>query len=473
MHDLIKYRHKLALFTDYSFGEHMEGLIYILINKSVPGLVKVGRTSRDTHTRAAELSRDTGVPGKWERFYDWRVEDPIKIEQRIFKSLRSFRDSKKKEFFALSPEDAKIRINELLLCWGAISADFSNYEKDKNQHGDTTSSDARKEKQAYENLASDRRAKDRQKREEQEREQQIKQRQEWERKIRERQERKKPFDDDGHVYAKPYAFKNQKAANTKSISDYPSIGAWIRAVDSTNQEVSTNASREPTAKSHAEPARTRAVDSINQGVNTNADHEPTAKSQAKSEYKPRQQNAQKHWQIAEDRWRAEAEPPDADYWRRVNYGVSAKELEKGALLIFGIIFVFILIAASIGDKNVNHGASDSGFSYPTSVQSSRSRSTLPTTATAAVDGEVTLKSSDTPQSMPYPKSTKTESSLPEVHLEPVSANSDQRKIKKNSSTTKMTSNETRPTVNSDNKNKDVRHCLSLSTNAEIAKCAAQ
>lgn len=428
----------------YGFGVSMEGFIYVLINKSVPHLVKIGRTSRDTDTRAAELSRGTGVPGKWERFHDWSVKESAQIEQRIFKSLRPFRDNKNKEFFKLSPEDAKNKIYGLLLCWGAISADSSNYEKDKNQHGDTTNGEVRKGKQAYGNLAGDRCAKDRQKREEQEREQQIKQRQEWERKIREQQERKKLFDDCGHVYTKPYAFKNQKAANTNSISDYPSVGAWVRAVDSNNQEVDVSASQESAAKLLAE-----------------------------SERKPSQQKAKKHWQIAEDRWRSETDHPDADCWRRVNDGVSAKDLRNGVLLILGVVFVFMLIAASKGNKNASHAASDSSFSYPASAQSSRSNSTLHTAATVAADGEVTLKSSDTPQSMPYPKSTKAESSLPEIHLEPVSANGDQRKIKKSRSETKMTSNETQSTVKADNKHKDVRHCLSLSTSAEIAKCAAQ
>jgi len=37
------------------------GYIYALVNASMPGLVKVGRTSRDPKDRAAELSGATGV----------------------------------------------------------------------------------------------------------------------------------------------------------------------------------------------------------------------------------------------------------------------------------------------------------------------------------------------------------------------------------------------------------------------------
>ena len=38
------------------------GFVYALINPSMDGLVKVGRTSRDPSGRADELSRATGVP---------------------------------------------------------------------------------------------------------------------------------------------------------------------------------------------------------------------------------------------------------------------------------------------------------------------------------------------------------------------------------------------------------------------------
>ncbi len=38
------------------------GYIYVLINYSMQGIVKVGKTIRDTESRAKELSSVTGVP---------------------------------------------------------------------------------------------------------------------------------------------------------------------------------------------------------------------------------------------------------------------------------------------------------------------------------------------------------------------------------------------------------------------------
>ncbi len=38
------------------------GYIYIISNPSMPGLVKIGRTSRDPQTRLRELNSATGVP---------------------------------------------------------------------------------------------------------------------------------------------------------------------------------------------------------------------------------------------------------------------------------------------------------------------------------------------------------------------------------------------------------------------------
>ena len=38
------------------------GYVYILENASMPGLIKIGKTSRDSVERARELSSATGVP---------------------------------------------------------------------------------------------------------------------------------------------------------------------------------------------------------------------------------------------------------------------------------------------------------------------------------------------------------------------------------------------------------------------------
>lgn len=98
----------------------MDGYVYILANKYVPTLVKIGYTDRDPHVRAAELSGTTGVPGQWAVKRYWLLENAFRWEQTIFAALRSHRETG--EFFRLRPDVAIAQIEALLLEEGAIDA---------------------------------------------------------------------------------------------------------------------------------------------------------------------------------------------------------------------------------------------------------------------------------------------------------------------------------------------------------------
>jgi len=97
------------------------GYIYILTNKYVPGLVKVGFTNRDPHTRADELSNVTGVPGKWKVFHSWKLEDAYEAEQEIFSDLNRYHETG--EFLKLQPDDAIEKISVVLAAKGRIGSD--------------------------------------------------------------------------------------------------------------------------------------------------------------------------------------------------------------------------------------------------------------------------------------------------------------------------------------------------------------
>lgn len=97
-----------------------EGYVYILKNRYVPSLVKIGYTDRDPSIRADELSNTTGVPGKWVVHYSWLLEDANHWEQQIFSVLEELRETG--EFFRLSPEEAVKKVSALLASWGAIDA---------------------------------------------------------------------------------------------------------------------------------------------------------------------------------------------------------------------------------------------------------------------------------------------------------------------------------------------------------------
>ena len=77
------------------------GYIYALINYSMPGLIKVGFTTRSAEERAAELSAATAVPTPFVVAYDILVPDGAGGERRIHERLeeQGYRVSDDREFF--------------------------------------------------------------------------------------------------------------------------------------------------------------------------------------------------------------------------------------------------------------------------------------------------------------------------------------------------------------------------------------
>jgi hypothetical protein len=84
----------------------IRGWIYVMKNKSMPGLVKIGFSTKDPTLRAGKLG--IGSPGKYEIVYDVLVSDPQSIEQRVHNFLSHKREGK--EWFRCSASDA---INEI------------------------------------------------------------------------------------------------------------------------------------------------------------------------------------------------------------------------------------------------------------------------------------------------------------------------------------------------------------------------
>lgn len=78
------------------------GSVYVLANSSMPGLVKVGKTTRDPQERAAELSSATGLPTPFIVVYDHHFEDCSAAEQfaHAYLEARGYRVSDNREFFS-------------------------------------------------------------------------------------------------------------------------------------------------------------------------------------------------------------------------------------------------------------------------------------------------------------------------------------------------------------------------------------
>ena len=81
--------------------------VYILTNKSMPGLVKIGMTKRDPYIRANELASQTGIPTKFEVDYAVRVWNSFTIEQNVHRRLDRFRVNQNREFFEIDVKTAR------------------------------------------------------------------------------------------------------------------------------------------------------------------------------------------------------------------------------------------------------------------------------------------------------------------------------------------------------------------------------
>lgn len=78
-----------------------KGYIYVLMNPSMEGIVKIGKTNRDPQQRAKELSATTGVPTPFVVVYDEYFEDCTLAENFVHAYLehQGYRVSENREFF--------------------------------------------------------------------------------------------------------------------------------------------------------------------------------------------------------------------------------------------------------------------------------------------------------------------------------------------------------------------------------------
>ena len=81
----------------------MPEIVYLLINPTMPDLVKIGRTT-DLETRLQSLSTHSGVPVPFECFYACEVRDSVEVERALHEAFGDHRINPKREFFRLNPE---------------------------------------------------------------------------------------------------------------------------------------------------------------------------------------------------------------------------------------------------------------------------------------------------------------------------------------------------------------------------------
>ena len=110
-------------------------IVYVLANKAMPNLIKIGKTKRkDLQERMRELY-STGVPFPFECLWAGEVEDCTRIEGIIHNAFRHNRVNPKREFFNIQPDQVipllqELSINELTeTVEEALSTDVTQEEK--------------------------------------------------------------------------------------------------------------------------------------------------------------------------------------------------------------------------------------------------------------------------------------------------------------------------------------------------------
>lgn len=78
-----------------------KGFVYILSNAGMPGLLKIGFSTKVPTERAAELNT-TGVPSPFEVEYYCLIEEPAALEAAVHRVLAPARHTGDREFFRLS-----------------------------------------------------------------------------------------------------------------------------------------------------------------------------------------------------------------------------------------------------------------------------------------------------------------------------------------------------------------------------------
>ena len=89
--------------------EKKNGIVYLLTNPYMPGLVKIGMTTRDYIDARMKELYTTGVPVPFECYFACVVnqKDCVDIEKALHKAFAPQRVNDNREFFKIHPEQAK------------------------------------------------------------------------------------------------------------------------------------------------------------------------------------------------------------------------------------------------------------------------------------------------------------------------------------------------------------------------------
>ena len=105
----------------------MKGWVYVISNQAMPGLIKIGYSTKDPELRARELNH-TGSPHPYIVEYEMLIDEPYRLEQQVHKALRHH--SEGREWFRCSAEEA-IAVIQQVAEGKAIHEVFKRAEREK------------------------------------------------------------------------------------------------------------------------------------------------------------------------------------------------------------------------------------------------------------------------------------------------------------------------------------------------------
>jgi hypothetical protein len=99
--------------TDSSGGTRPAEYVYVLVNRSIPYMVKIGMTKRSVDGRVREINKATGIPTPWIPVYSFRCYASHILERRVHEHLSNYRVSEDREMFNVTSNTAQQIIEDL------------------------------------------------------------------------------------------------------------------------------------------------------------------------------------------------------------------------------------------------------------------------------------------------------------------------------------------------------------------------
>jgi len=89
-----------------------KGFLYALDNESMPGLLKIGFTSRPIAERVIELNSSTSTPTPFNIAFYFTSDTPQQDEAHAHEELKKFRINQGREFFRITTKDALFKLRK-------------------------------------------------------------------------------------------------------------------------------------------------------------------------------------------------------------------------------------------------------------------------------------------------------------------------------------------------------------------------